>query len=192
MPIPSFNTSGVLPPFVGDNPTDAAAMAPYSVVFSDFFARFGTSPERWRLLKGLHAYRSALRTAGLISGFQWIDGSFLEDVERIRERPPADIDLVTFADLPTGASSAAFAAQRRDLFHPGETKQRYSCDAYFVDLTFFRQQPAKLVERTRYWFGLFSHQRTSHLWKGMLELPLVSDDDAVTAALAAEEPTRAA
>jgi hypothetical protein len=99
----------------------------------------------------------------------------------MHERPPADVDLVTFAELPVGATGSVFAVQRPDLFDPSQTRQRYSCDAYFVDLTFFRQYPAKLVERTRYWFGLFSHQRTSHLWKGLLQLPLISDDDAVTA-----------
>jgi hypothetical protein len=43
--------------------------------------------------------------------------------------------------------------------------------------------PEWLVTQTRYWYGLFSHRRGDALWKGMLQLPLESDDDAATALL---------
>ena len=33
-----------------------------------------------------------------------------------------------------------------------------------------------IVDDTKYWFGLFSHQRNSSLWKGMLSISLDSDD----------------
>ena len=37
--------------------------------------------------------------------------------------------------------------------------------------------PAYLIDQTKYWFGLFSHQRDTFLWKGMLEIPLTDDTD---------------
>ena len=179
MPIPAFTTSGVLPPFVGDTPTAAAQMAPFPVAFSELANRFGTTPRRWTLLQGLAAYRAALRETGVPFGFQWIDGSFLEDAETLRGRPPADIDLVTFASLPTHVVARDFRVRHADLLDHQLTKLRFGCDAYFVDLGLSARRPDLLVMQSRYWYGLFSHQRASGLWKGMLQIDLLSDDEAV-------------
>ena len=179
MPIPPFNTSGVLPPFVGDNPTNPAQMAPFAVDFTELAQRFGTSTDRWRLLGGLLSYREALRASGLQTGFQWIDGSFIEDIEKTRGRAPADIDVVTFTVLPAGVSPRAFQAQNPGLLDRNSTKSRFRCDAYVVDLGIGTRRPDLLVAQTRYWYGLFSHQRASYLWKGMLQIDLFSDDDVV-------------
>lgn len=55
----------------------------------------------------------------------------------------------------------------------------YLCDAYFVDLG---QPTIHVVGQTRYWFGLFSHKRSTLQWKGMLGVPLGTlADDANTA-----------
>lgn len=179
MPIPAFSTSGVLPPFVGDTPTDPAQMAPFVVAFSELAHRFGTTPQRWALLQGLADYRASLRASGILGGFQWIDGSFLEDAETVRGRPPADIDLVTFALLPPGMAARDFRDQHADLLDPRLTKPRFGCDAYFLDLGLGARRPDLLVMQSRYWYGLFSHQRASGLWKGMLQIDLYSDDEAV-------------
>lgn len=179
MPIPPFTTSGVLPPFVGDTPTGPAQMAPFAVAFSEMANRFGTTPKRWALLQGLAAYRAALRATGIPAGFQWIDGSFLEDAETLRGRPPADIDLVTFAALPPGLAPRDFRDRHADLLDTRLAKPRFVCDAYFVDLGLGARRPDLLVMQTRYWYGLFSHQRASSLWKGMLQIDLFSDDEAV-------------
>ena len=42
---------------------------------------FAASPDRIRILRGLLAYRAPLRQRGISSGFQWLDGSFLEHKE---------------------------------------------------------------------------------------------------------------
>jgi hypothetical protein len=124
--------------------------------------------------------------------FQWIDGSFLEDAERNRGRPPADIDVVTFAALPPGMHPRAFRERYADLIYSRLTKSRFQCDAYFVDLGTGSRRPELLVAQTRYWYGLFSHQRASYLWKGMLQVDLVSDDEAVRDKFVkAEEPNAA-
>ncbi len=147
---------------------------------------FAGTGERKRLLAGLLAYRHALRGAGIADGFQLVDGSFTEDCEKVRSRPPNDIDLVTFATLPVARPDVrAFMAAHPVLFNPVLTKQTYLCDAYFVDLG---KSPRLLVADTGYWFGLFSHQRVTALWKGMVQVPLVSDDDALRAALTPSVP----
>ena len=175
--LPRFNASMVLPPYTGADPTQSATMSPYKVEFLEFAQQFATSQHRADLLNGLIAYREALRNIGLTQGFQWIDGSFVEDVEQSRGRPPADIDVVTFAYGPQFADPLAYRAwvlQNQALFSPIETKRLHNCDAFFVDMMQLR--PDLLVDRTRYWFGLFSHQRATALWKGMVQVPLVSDD----------------
>lgn len=175
--IPAFNPSMVLPPFVGDSPGVSALMSPYPSTVSAFVKRFATSAERAVLLKGLLSYRAALRGAGILDGFQWIDGSFVEDVEKSRKRSPADIDLVTFASRPAaldGPEVAEWVEQHGVLFDQDHTKANFHCDAYFVDL---RKSGHLIVDETRYWFGLFSHQRETSLWKGMIQLPMNPDDD---------------
>jgi hypothetical protein len=63
--------------------------------------------------------------------------------------------------------------QNQNVFNSNQAKIEFGCDHYFLDLL---KRPALLVADTSYFFGLFTHQRTSYLWKGMLELPLNSDD----------------
>ncbi|MGE5648876.1 MAG: DUF6932 family protein [Bacillota bacterium] len=181
--IPPFNASMVLPPFVGDNPGVRASMAPYSASMLEFVQRFATSNERLEILKGLLSYRKALSKAGIADGFQWIDGSFVENVEESRKRPPADVDLVTFASTPYAHTDPAFGpwlTTNSALFNRKQTKAAYKCDAFFVD---FKKAPRLLVDDSRYWFGLFSHQRDTALWKGMIQVPMLSDDDAAQAHL---------
>ena len=171
--LPRFNASMVLPPYTGDEPTQSATMSPYKAEFLEFAQQFATSQKRVSLLQGLLKYREALRNIGLTEGFQWFDGSFVEDVEQSRGRPPADIDVVTFAYGPQSNYQDWFH-KNQALFDRNQTKQLYHCDAFFVDMRKLR--PDHLVDRTRYWFGLFSHQRATALWKGMVQVNLVSDD----------------
>ena len=84
--------------------------------------------------------------------------------------------MITFAARPTSCFDSSswreLTRRRRDLFDPALCRDIYRCDAYFVELGL---QPEVLVNRTKYWFGLFSHQRDTFLWKGMLEVPLADD-----------------
>lgn len=172
--IPNFNISNVLPPFVGQDPTLPALCSPYESSMSDFVQRFGISAERIMILKGLLAYRAQLKAVGITSGFQVLDGSFVEDCEKIRNRPPSDIDLVTFSYLPVaGINISQFVQTNIELFDQNLAKIKYKCDAYFVDLG---KDSRLIVEDSFYWYGLFSHQRDTNLWKGMVRIPLMSDD----------------
>lgn len=176
--IPIFNQSGVLPPFLpGDNPTNGNAVAPYKVDLFDFVKTFCTSTARINILTGFLEYRLALKRKGIISGFQWVDGSFVENVEKTKGRDPNDIDLITFAPRPqqyaTTIDWGSFVQANPVLFTPNETKRQFLCDAYYVDLNL---PPEAIVNKTSYWFGLFSHQRDTFLWKGMIELDMQDDE----------------
>jgi len=63
--------------------------------------------------------------------------------------------------------------QNLDVFHPDQAKANFRCDARFVDL---RLGAYDVVSQARYWFGLFSHQRVTAIWKGMLEVDLLQND----------------
>ena len=185
--IPQFNQSGYLPPFLpGSGPVDTAAVAPYKTTLIALVNRFSTSDDRKKILLGYLNYRVNLKQLGVINGFQWIDGSFIEDIEKNRGRAPSDIDFVTFAHRPDEHKElekwTTLVNSRGDLFFPKYSKSEYLCDAYFVDFTL---PPIAIVNRTSYWFGLFSHQRDSLLWKGMLEINLSEDEGEAFRLLAA-------
>lgn len=177
--IPSLTVSGILPPFLpSSDVTSKAGMAPYKTSITELADKFDYNPERKLILKGLLDYRECLRNQGIINGFQWIDGSYVEDCENIRARSPNDVDIVTFAQRPTSITDDIkwqdFVKNKwATLFDRDSVKAQYKCDAYYVDLNL---PPINIVSNSRYWFGLFSHQRVTYLWKGLLEIPLQSDD----------------
>ena len=176
--IPELNQSGVLPPYdAAIGPTSSASMAPYEASMTEFVRKYATSPERIAILRGLLDFRKKLLSLGINTGHQWLDGSFVEDVEKNRGCPPNDIDIVTFALRPQQCATISDWKQLHtdniELFESDKTKEQYRCDAYYVDL---QAHPLLIVELTRFWFGLFSHQKESSLWKGMIKISLQSDD----------------
>jgi hypothetical protein len=165
--IPDWSSSGILPP-VRNNPT-GLDRSPYKSDLLEFSTRFNTSPERTTLLLGLLDYRRALRTAGLNSGFQWLDGSFVEDVESLNNRPPSDIDVVTFCNLPQGMTQIDLVKSHPELFNNGLVKSTYKVDSYFVFLGSKLDKP--IINKVSYWHSLWSHNR-NNLWKGFVEVDL--------------------
>lgn len=137
----------------------------------DFVQRFAITDARMLICQGLIDYRAELRRLG-VQGFQWLDGSFVEDVENYRpQKPqPADIDLVTFANF-----GPQHDPQLDDLSQ--RSKSQYHVDGYFVSLL----DPAEIIVGwTTYWFGLFSHRRADGAWKGMVQVDLgISDQDSI-------------
>lgn len=84
--IPDFNLNGVLPPFVGNTPgAQMALSSPYQCTPLELVERFSTSDHRKTLLRGFFKFREALRANGLEAGFQWVNGSFTENVEALPE-----------------------------------------------------------------------------------------------------------
>ncbi|BDA80163.1 hypothetical protein LPTSP3_g30930 [Leptospira kobayashii] len=189
MPIPNFNQSNVLPPFLpGKNPTLIDSVAPYRATLKEFIELFNTSDKRRKILIGFLKYRLYIKSLGFVKGFQWLDGSFLENIEKSQERNPNDIDLVTFAERPMTIQNEAewsdFIDQNFEFFIPERLKTIYFCDAYFIDLGL---KPDYIVKNTAYWFGLFSHQRETFLWKGMVEIALSDSEDSLISTLELEE-----
>lgn len=179
MPIPEFAAHGALPPFISGHATDPNARSPYQATMIEVVERFCTSPARAQLLKGLNAYRKHLHAGGFISGTQWIDGSFVENVELLRRRPPNDIDVVTLFNRPVkyqlnvSAWAADFATHLfASYFDTKLMKPQFKCDTYPIDLD---AGPRALVRNTTYWHGLFSDMRETHTKKGIIEIPLPVD-----------------
>ena len=183
--IPRMNQSGVLSPFLPDaGPTHRAGMAPYLTSTDQLAQEFAFSDERKDIFQGLLELRKALCDAGVSDGFQWVAGSYLEDCEALRGRPPNDVDIVTFFRRPPELSAhedwAHFVRSHMHIFDRNQSKDHYGCDAFFVDLSLPTEH---IVDQTRYWFGLFSHQRATYLWKGILQVPLCDGDRAAQAVL---------
>lgn len=183
MPIPDFNIDGVLPPYVGSGPTDPANISPYPASSEEVVTAFGSSEGRRRILRGWLRHRTALRALGFDQGFQWLDGSFVEDKE------PRDLDVVSFVHYPPGVSPEQVSGtmrEHRNVFSPAGAKLAYGLDAYFVSLD---ANPEAIVTLTRYWSGLFSHRRDDFLWKGMVQVRLEDvDGDAAALAMLGPEP----
>ncbi|MGE0569140.1 MAG: hypothetical protein AB7O73_14475, partial [Bacteroidia bacterium] len=95
MPIPNFDHNNVLPPHLG-NPTDRTHLSPYPCSILELCHRFSTSSNRVQILKNYILFRQRMNALGIIYGFQWLDGSFLENIEFSEGRPPRDLDVVTF------------------------------------------------------------------------------------------------
>jgi hypothetical protein len=177
--IPDLTISGVLPPFVGA-PTNSASMSPYETTLVRVAQKFCSSNARKQIFRGLLAYRQELSQIGMVNGYQWLSGSFLEDIEKLEKRDPRDVDIVTICHRPAsiGQDWTAWVnlfQSNIHMFDPDQTKTAFRCDARFVDLDI---DGFSIVDQTRFWFGLFSHRRGG-LWKGMLRVPLqVTQDDA--------------
>lgn len=181
MSIPGFTVDGILPPFVGENPGGHSdGMSPYLALPLDVVDRFGTTLRRCNILADWLQHRAELRAVGIVSGFQWLDGSFVEDKE------PNDLDLVTFLSRPVGYEAdepwGAWVGVNQNLLLRSPIRARFKLDFFVVDMG---GHPETIVDTARYWLGLFSHKRSTNQWKGMLKVRLDTDDEPATELLTA-------
>ena len=174
--IPHWNLQGVLPPRNSAAPT-SFDRSPYKVALTDVVLRYATSPQRCTILDGFLRFREAVSRAGLEQGFQWLDGSFLEDIETTEQRPPRDIDVVTLYHLPQGVTQQGLFSAHPDLFDPVQAKANYHVDAYFLQINV--PEPEPLIGMSLYWYSLWSHRRND-VWKGYLQVDLAPADNAAT------------
>ena len=174
MPIPLFTIDGVIPPFVGaDGPGGAPQNStPYAVTPIEVASTLGDTSRRAEIIRDWLEHRRLLRGLGVTSGFQWLDGSFVEQKE------PSDLDVVTFFRRPAGARSApeieALWRANPEVFQRQPVRSKRRLDAFFIDLDAASEA---IVDQSRYYFGLFSHRREDFLWKGMLRASLTDEDD---------------
>jgi hypothetical protein len=178
--LPRWNGVGVLPPVRPGMPGHSPERSPYQVPLAAFVDQFATSPERMAILDGLLRFREKLHELGIVSGFQWLDGSFLEQIELLESRPPRDMDVVTFFDMPIGENQRSLFQKAGQLFDRKHLKASYAVDGYFSVLG----QPvdARQVQSITYWYSMWSHRRDG-LWKGFAQVDLnpFQDTDVRTA-----------
>lgn len=171
--IPDFDHNYVLPPHLG-NPAlnDNNNSSPYRCTILELCERFSTSPQRIEILKGLLSFRAELTAQGVVNGFQYLDGSFLENIEVSENRPPNDIDIVTFALGLSNELQKKLIKDFPEICDVKKCKEKYQVDHYIVD---YGVAPDITIELVRYWLQLFSHNRNG-VWKGMLRLELNTPD----------------
>jgi hypothetical protein len=177
VPIPAWNLACVIPPLNESRPTNPER-SPYSVSLTEFVCQFGFSESRRIILDGFLRYRTALHTAGIVNGFQWVDGSFAEHIELLDARSPNDIDVVTFFELPKGKSQLDLAKSAPEVFPITIDEQQSIKDMFYVDayLEHLGKAPARLVKQSAYWYSMWSHRRNQD-WKGYLQLDLAPTED---------------
>ena len=168
--IPDWNSLGVLPPIGPGKSGSDIDRSPYNVRFCQIVDRFAVSSERVAIIQGLLNYRKALYDVGIICGIQWLDGSFMEQIEIFESRPPNDIDVVTFFNRPDNVNQEIL----RDLFDPAKTKGKYRVDAYPCILE--QQVSGRYVKQIAYWYSMWAHKRNGQ-WKGFVQVDLSPNDD---------------
>lgn len=190
MPIPPFTIDGVLPPFIGpDGPGGSSEnMSPYAVTAVEVVTTLGGTDEREGILRKWLKHRAALRELGIVRGFQWLDGSFVED------KAPRDLDVVTFFHQPSSIESrdelTKLLEDNSYVFERRQVKKAYNLDFFPIGLD---ERIETIVNVAAYYLNLFSHRRGDFVWKGILQVSLenVADDTAALAALGPDpsEPT---
>lgn len=161
--LPDFTNTGILPPVAPGADVTSRSRSPYPATLQEFIQRFATNRRRAKVLKGFLQLRSRLLDFEF-QGLQWVDGSFVENKDR-----PNDVDVVTlFTDT---SATADDLEEYPEVFRPIEAGARYHVDHYLVQIT----ASIPTVRNITYWYSLFSHQRDTRRWKGMVQLPLEGD-----------------
>ncbi|CAA0189669.1 DUF6932 family protein [Acinetobacter baumannii] len=175
--IPEFNMAGVIPPIRPEHAGYSPDRSPYIADIESVVDRFGTTQARIDILKGFLSYRQCFYELGITEGFQWINGSFCQDIENTEHRNPGDIDVVTFFYIPqfeTGPDQV-FIETFSKLLDPDFTKPRFKVDAYGMQLgTTF--SPAT-IKQLSYWYSMWSHRKSDNIWKGFVQVSLSPDAD---------------
>ena len=170
-----WNALGLLPPIAPEDLV-GSNRSPYMLTLSEVAEIFVTTETRLGVFRGLVRYRKALYDIGICKGFQWLNGSFVEQVEIMRKRPPNDTDVVNFVYLPQGCKNQQDLFEKNpDLFAQAKVKVDFQVDGYWVFLGGPMTEQA--VRQVSYWYGLWSHQRGSLAWKGFVQLALSPNAD---------------
>jgi hypothetical protein len=151
-----------------------ADRSPYNASLDAFVDAMGTTHSRLNIIDGLLSFRSEIHKIGLEVGFQWIDGSFSENVESTEGRDPRDVDVVTFFELAEGETEDSIFQKNPNLFDHDFVKQTYLVDSYWSVLGVPIDYQS--VKQISYWYSMWSHRRDG-LWKGFVQVGLESPQD---------------
>ena len=166
-------------PYELDNP-DLSNQSPYRISLLRLVRDFGYTPARRALLANFLEYRTTLHQAGIMRGFQWVNGSFVENIEQTEIREPNDIDVVTFFQLPDGFTERTFITANVTILDPDFIKSKYRVDAQHIVL-----DPENDYSTYSYsfWHNFWSYDRYGRR-KGYLEIDLsANEEDAAAAAI---------
>lgn len=171
-----WNSKGLLDPISAPL---AMNRAPYLVTPVQLVERFGHTWERRKILRGFFAYRAGLESLKIVKGFQWVDGSFVEEIEELEKRPPGDIDVVTFYELPEGETQKTILAKAPDYFPADETEKKVLRDKFSVDtmMSCLNVPSSRLVKQAVFFYSVWSHRR-DFTWKGFVQVDLNAEQDA--------------
>jgi hypothetical protein len=186
VPLPPFDVRGLLPPFNGDPVGNDRS--PYFCTMSELCTALGTTPHRCDLLRKLIAYRALIGGDDYVAGVQFIDGSFVENIELVEARNPNDIDVFSillppakYVNNPPIWASNGLPFWQSEIADNPKNKQRFSVDSYAMMLD--TTQPGHFLRQALYWYSLFSHKRGNHEWKGFVAVSLNAADDQAALAL---------
>ncbi len=176
--IPPWNMSGVLPAIRPGKEGNDLDRSPYKVSLKHVVERFALSPERITILKGLLEYRKQIYAIGINSGFQWLDGSFMEEIETIESRPPGDLDVVTFFNVPNNTDEESLIRMNPALFCDNDAiRKQFLIDGYMY--TMGSPLDAAHVKMVSYWYSMWSHRRDGTTWKGFVQVGLSPEEDSI-------------
>ena len=168
--IPEWNSDYVLPPLRATPDSRLPqSRRPHKATALEVVHRFAISKERSSILFGFLDYRLALHDLGIVDGFQWVNGSFVENIEARNSQHPRDIDVVTFYHPPEDHDN-----RHLRLFDPEQMLLEYHVDARGVRLGL--PMTPERVETVSYWHSMWTHRKDG-LWKGMVEVDLDPKDD---------------
>ena len=193
MPIPPFNSHGVLPPYRGElkasngSTRQLSTTSPYAATTRELADRFATTPERRTILRGFLEMRALMHRLQLVEGFQWVDGPFLEDDRCRNGRAPDHIQVVTFFHPSPLYDDPDYFAHFAPLKNARVTREKFCVDHGVVNLNW---NPMEIIDWTRHWSALFSHQADTGIWKGMLCISLHTLEEDSAARRILETSTR--
>lgn len=177
--IPDFDKNNVLPPYLGKTPTERSMQSPYRTDIMEVCKHFCTSPARINILRGYVQFRLDTISHGIFDGIQWIDGSFVENIEVSDSRDPHDIDIVSMLAINDPSEELRIVRTYPEFASPILSKKKYFVDHYPVVVN---RSPLSTLQDVKYWIQLFGHNRKG-VWKGMLELPMYRDTTIDTQAM---------
>lgn len=170
---------GLISPVDINHPMDRDNRSPYKLDITQFVDRFGKTVERLDLLDLFLDYRKTLHESGIFIYKQWVDGSFCEDCEKLRNRHPRDIDVVSFYSI----FDENLFSQGSEKIEPDTAKKLFNVDSYFILIPTpsnnnddYINNQLLLISNTSYWYSAWSHTRNGE-WKGFIELDKFSTDN---------------
>lgn len=157
--------------------------SPFLIPLEQFVERFAFNEKRRQILDGFLAHRMDLRAEGFETGFQWIGGSFVEDVEGLEGRNPNDIDVVSFLRCPPAITDPlaieAFFEGQMARHDRKLVKQNRLCDSFLVPFPPRRFQWSldAIATPIIHWMNLLGSHRKTLKWKGLIQIDFETTDD---------------